>query len=141
MSSFLLGLLLRYFGSHFWGILSYSQELFHIFLYKLLYLCFLYYTDRQCAKKSLTARIPILVIFPNVLRNLKFYLDILKNVLILLWIYFMYIPQCLKRLKIFSGFFCTNVSILLLRSLMCCDSLCFWYFLVLLIFFTMLLKY
>ena len=82
----LLGAILRYFKAHL-GVYSFiSRELLQS--YEVLYRCFLYYPDLQCAKKNFTARIPvlralcsflgsILGIFLNILRNLQDYLDIL----------------------------------------------------------------
>ena len=86
-STSLLGAMLRYFGAHFWGMLFYSWELFRILSYKTMRRHFLYYSDSQCAKKNVTARITLLVALCNIFRP------------------FQYIPQCLEKLKTFSWHF------------------------------------
>ena len=78
---------LEVFWGSYWVTLFHSWEAFHILFYEILYRCILYYSDSQCAKKNFTASIPLLLalcsIFGynniNVLKNLKYFLDILHG--------------------------------------------------------------
>ena len=104
----MLGVILRYFGAHFGGMLLYFWELFptknictkihEIIFYEVLHWCFLYYFHSHSSKKNFTVRTPllgelcnffgpILGILLNALGNYKTYILLIfcMNVLILLW--------------------------------------------------------